>query len=1065
MNQAFTAAPVLAKLKDFQKQTVEFAFRRLFLDSDSVRRFLVADEVGLGKTMVARGVIAKVVEHLQRDRDRIDIVYICSNADIATQNVRKLNVTGEDAFVKATRLTLLPLEVKDLRKRTINFISFTPGTTFDHGNRGGQKKERRLIFQVLRGHLGINAKGLARVLQGAAGDGWFDEVEEPLDFDQAIAKDFRAAVRESELAHDLRKLSDHASDYRRSMTVQHLEQARELTSELRRALARCCLRALEPDLVILDEFQRFRDLLAAPDSSPAAELAHELFNYSDELRVLLLSATPYKMYAAGHEEENHYRDFLQTSRFLLGDNAEVDALQDDLRVFREALLTQDAHGEDAKAPTQIKLRIEQRLRRIMCRTERVGATQALDAMVHERSVPVQLAAEDILEFRSIDRLSLAVGSNDPIEYWRSSPYLLNFMKEYELKRRLADKKNDGEFVAALQGKRWRTLDKPSLTGYAPVDPANGRLRALAADIEGSQSWRLLWVPPSMPYWLGEGPYERDDGFTKTLVFSSWNVVPDAIAGLLSYLVEAKSVAGLAHTPQYGQFTRQVRRRLVFPATEDGTFAGMNALALMFPSRVLANLVDPLQMFVDSGVLPRLSEVRAIVRRRLEPLLSALPSISEDESNLPDARWYWVALIHLERSGSSRTRTWCADHWTRARRGALVEDQEGDVHESEGGFGRHVQHWIDVWDGAIPALRRVPDDLVDVLVDLTLSGPAVCALRALRRGVPEADALAEVMSNAAVQIADGLQHQFNAPEAIALLQQDDDESAYWKRVLNYCAQGNLQAMLDEYVHLLREAESGGEGSPEKVVSAVAAKVFEAATIRTSQVHPDYLRVEDGRLVQDTDPLSLRCRYAVRYGDAKEEEGAISRKESIRAAFNSPFRPFVLASTSVGQEGLDFHSWCHSIVHWNLPSNPVDLEQREGRVHRYKGHAVRKNVARAAHEGITAGGVDPWEQMFEYVRKRRPVWSSDLVPYWIFEPPGATKIERRVFAMPLSKDDQRLQRLKASLAIYRMVFGQPRQDDLMEYLMRNFDEAQAAQIVKSWRIDLAPGAPAAALGDQV
>ncbi len=51
---------------------------------------------------------------------------------------------------------------------------------------------------------------------------------------------------------------------------------------------------------------------------------------------------------------------------------------------------------------------------------------------------------------------------------------------------------------------------------------------------------------------------------------------------------------------------------------------------------------------------------------------------------------------------------------------------------------------------------------------------------------------------------------------------------------------------------------------------------------------------------------------------------------------------LATTSVGQEGLDFHLYSHAILHWNLPSNPVDLEQREGRVHRFKGHAVRKNL---------------------------------------------------------------------------------------------------------------------------
>nr|WP_270246095.1 helicase-related protein [Coprococcus sp. AM11-30B] len=42
-----------------------------------------------------------------------------------------------------------------------------------------------------------------------------------------------------------------------------------------------------------------------------------------------------------------------------------------------------------------------------------------------------------------------------------------------------------------------------------------------------------------------------------------------------------------------------------------------------------------------------------------------------------------------------------------------------------------------------------------------------------------------------------------------------------------------------------------------------------------------------------------------------------------------RPFVLATTSIGQEGLDFHNYCCVIMHWNLPSNPIDLEQREGR----------------------------------------------------------------------------------------------------------------------------------------
>src|SRR5438094_10053654 len=87
-------SPVMAGLKDFQRRTVDYVFQRLYEDDPPARRFLVADEVGLGKTLVARGLIARAIRHLQVEGvKRIDIVYICSNADIARQNVNRLNVT------------------------------------------------------------------------------------------------------------------------------------------------------------------------------------------------------------------------------------------------------------------------------------------------------------------------------------------------------------------------------------------------------------------------------------------------------------------------------------------------------------------------------------------------------------------------------------------------------------------------------------------------------------------------------------------------------------------------------------------------------------------------------------------------------------------------------------------------------------------------------------------------------------------------------------------------------------------------------------------------------------
>src|SRR5260370_892845 len=94
-----------------------------------------------------------------------------------------------------------------------------------------------------------------------------------------------------------------------------------MVGELRRHLAASCLQALQPDFIILDEFQRFRHLLRT--DNPAGELASELFGYSNattRAKVLLLSATPYRMLTTPEEaDEDHYVDFLDALGFLSSD--------------------------------------------------------------------------------------------------------------------------------------------------------------------------------------------------------------------------------------------------------------------------------------------------------------------------------------------------------------------------------------------------------------------------------------------------------------------------------------------------------------------------------------------------------------------------------------------------------------------------------------------------------------------------------------------------------------------------------------------------------------------------
>src|SRR3982751_7105622 len=118
---------VLSSLKDFQRLSVDYVFSRFYTDSDRTHRFLLADEVGLGKTLVAKGVVAKAIDHLWDKRDRIDIIYICSSGDIARQNVDRLNITGKPDWALVSRATLLPGQMRDLQKRKVKFIGFTAG--------------------------------------------------------------------------------------------------------------------------------------------------------------------------------------------------------------------------------------------------------------------------------------------------------------------------------------------------------------------------------------------------------------------------------------------------------------------------------------------------------------------------------------------------------------------------------------------------------------------------------------------------------------------------------------------------------------------------------------------------------------------------------------------------------------------------------------------------------------------------------------------------------------------------------------------------------------------------
>ncbi|MCK5862113.1 MAG: helicase [Candidatus Hydrogenedentes bacterium] len=1047
---------VMAGLKDFQRKTVDYVFRRFYEDQNPIDRFLVADEVGLGKTLVAKGIIAKAIEHLKAQGIRVDIVYICSNISIASQNINRLNVSGVQEFVRPTRLTMLPMQLADIRKNKINYVSLTPGTSFDPKSRQGHSNERALIYHLLKDRLPLQLSGLRYLLQCTVSkDNWKKKLKYPPEnIDPKIAKEYaRSIKRDRKFYHILENFCKRS----KHRILMNDPDRLYLVSELRLRLAEISVVELEPDLVILDEFQRFRNLL--DENNPEARIAQKLFNYPG-VKTLLLSATPYKMLSLDYEQEDdHHKDFLDTLRFLYDSDEVVAQVRRELQVFRSALYS-FGENEEGNA-TRVRNSLQEKLLQVMCRTERVRMTRAQDSMLQEILVKPELVEEDLHEAAFADSVAAHVGARDIVEYWKSTPYLINFLKRYEFRTKVEKhgKKNNPELSKTVSKHSHRMLRKIDIQNYKKITPANPRMRHLFEKTLDKGLWKILWLPPSLPYSQPGGDYEEVQDATKSLIFSAWAAVPDAIAALCSYEAERRMFSMYHQNVRkirHDRLSKKMRPLLRFSRGKKDRFTGMPVLLLMYPSPTLASCVDPLRIALSNGNSAPVSTGLMLekVEEIITPLVYELTK-KAPKGGLLDQRWYWAVPALLDGKTFEKALFWMDsknEGWP-----SLSMDGDNDRGLR---FREHLENFSRAMENEFnPPLGRPPEDLIQIVSLMAVAGPGTCTLRALKRLAPGLSWDTSELLTAAVTTSEGFRTLFNIPETIALLQGKDQHTPYWQLALNHCMEGNIQSLLDEQVHCLLESLGMKDKSETNLVNKIGTALGESLSIRTALLHLDEVRVQRNKQKLRFTSYTSRCRFALRFGDLKEQEdSSVRRADVVLKAFNSPFRPFVLASTSVGQEGLDFHTWCHAVTHWNLPKNPVDLEQREGRIHRYKGHAIRKNIAKAyglkaLHDHWDDKG-DPWHCMFELAKRDRSTDTNDLVPYWIFEVKGGAKIERHVPILPFSREEGQFERLKKMLAIYRLVFGQPRQEDLLHYLADKAEENPNHPNLDAWRITLEP-----------
>ncbi|NMA62952.1 MAG: hypothetical protein GX964_02860, partial [Syntrophomonadaceae bacterium] len=1065
-NLALREKQILEGLKDFQRATVERVFD---LYTSGHNRVLVADEVGLGKTLIARGVIAKTAVYHQK-KDLFKVVYICSNQSIASQNLTKLKINKTDSIetLSDTRLSMQHLKIFEgeltaqERKNYIQLIPLTPGTSFNMTGGSGSVLERALIFAVLRRHKGFSRylDGLEKLMIANAEKSWSWYKEH---FEKRVSECNKASC-----GRYLKTMEEHLNDYFDT----HDELLAEVTGfcmkieqkgerpagafrtihKLRQMMAEIGAEMLDADLVIMDEFQRFPELIKNDDDSETAVLARRFFNPAGDdnqnTKILLLSATPYKLYSTLEEisesqADEHYREFMEVTDFLFENNPEQKA--EFRQVWRDYSVTLNEIGTtDLTILTARKNKAEDVLYQGICRTERLSVKDA-DSLVDAANNTLEIAQEDVISYVQAARLLEDIGLQQqvPVDYIKSAPYIFSFMEDYKLKTKVFDyfRQNPDKLTLARRSGLW--VNERSIARYKKLPDTNARLKRLQDEALPPGAELLLWLPPSRPYYEPGTVFSRVKDFSKVLVFSSWVMVPRAIATMLSYEAERLTIGALirkspgterenrSYFPQDNK-VRFPRPRLRF-SMRDNQPANMTLMSLVYPCVTLAKLYNPVD-YLNAGLTQE--QIQAELRNKIKALLAAITFTPKQDEIGHDERWYSAAPILFDRN-EKMIQDWLnKPDVFQYLQGEETQGNSGED-DDRSALQKHFDELRDILHQADNAvLGRQPQDLADVLVDMAMASPAVCALRLLGTDLADSSALA-------ARFAKTLLDQFNIQEATSIVELCyGSERPHWKNVLRYCVDGNLQAVLDEYAHILID-DNGLRYTAEDIRAQRLCELMEAAIKTTTasynvDTYPKFrYRVKRSqarrRSCKKPGFIRMRTGYAVGFYDVGGREKSLQRKDSLRKAFNSPFRPFVLATTSVGQEGLDFHFYCRKVVHWNLPSNPIDIEQREGRINRYKCLAIRQNIAKKY--GDIHFQEDIWREMFARAhQEEKDDNCPELVPFWCLAEDTPVKIERIVPMYPLSRDQAKYERLIKILSLYRLSLGQPRQQELLEYVLQ-------------------------------
>lgn len=1026
------------KYTDFQEATIK---RVIELYEKGIQRVLVADEVGLGKTIIARGVIDYL---LKKDESR-KIVYICSNQMIAAQNVKRL-INEKKMISPNTRLSMLHLEIMKNEKRT-KIFPITPDTSFNitKKNQGGIVEERALMYAVLEALLKKkNVSGYNNFLKGNRITNeiyWKSLINK---YQKEIDKVDNNGKYLDKIRHAMLKIMKKKVSLKNDSNRFIKEVINYLKNTLGKDIAnwrlffmKISLEFFKADFVIMDEFQRFSNVFLNQDKNSEMNCLIDKFLKNEETKILLLSATPYKIYSTFEEvienNENPYEEFINVVQFL---KRYDDNFEKIWKIYSDTL--NQICIDDKNKFLKIKNNVEKALYDNICRTERNSSFNTEQILQKKYDVRMlKITSKDIESYAKLAQV-LAMDENSqgvslPIDYIKSCPFLLSFIKEYQLDTIISNLKKKNELKKSLfYCNENKILQYEELDGLKDNNAKFSEVKnILLPDNDKKNSKNpelLLWIPPSLPYYKTNGVFYRAKHFSKTLIFSSWQMVPRMISTLISYEAERKTIGEVAKKQRVEDPPYNNRDDIVDTLSN----REKEIIALCYPSQYLAELYSPLEYYNWS-----IEDIRKELKKKIKKDIKNILKYQGNSKKRKDDNWYVLAPLLLDDENYFKNNFF-----------NLIDDdnKNNEIKGVRRGVGKIKHLYDEIGEEKSKKMGKMPEDLVDYLVDMAIASPSVVMLRILNSLFRDENISERIKF--AVLTANSLKNYLNLPESAAVinlvaLQKKDKaekkDKSFVREVLYYCQEGNLQAMLEEYIHILEYENIN--------IESLCGMIMSSVSLKTSSYQIECIKNNAFK------KLKIRSHYAVSFLADDSNESEFKRTENVRNVFNAPFRPFVLTTTSIGQEGLDFHNYCRQIIHWNLPSNPIDLEQREGRVVRYKNLAVRQNIAKRYGKNISKKDKDIWNCLFEYAKDAESnKKTSHLIPYWqVKEIDNNTiPVEQIIPVYPLSRDRAIYERLIKLMAAYRLSLGQINQEELLEALMQKFK----VEKLKDYFMNLSP-----------